>query len=220
MSNITWSYSALTQYENCPRQYHKKYVSKEVVDLGSEASRWGNRVHEALEFRIRDGVELPEGMEQHEALAATIAASSGEVYTEYKFAIDRAFQPVEFDAPDRWCRGIADILVINGDKAVSLDFKTGKIRTESKQLALMAAMTFAHFPDVTICDTAFVWLQFNKTTKERFERATVATVWNEFLPRVRRLEIAFEQDRWLPNPSPLCSWCPCTHKQCEFSKKI
>mgnify|MGYP000595494109 CR=1 FL=1 len=217
--SVTWSYSGLTKYEQCPRQYQKIYVTKETVDVGFDASNWGNRVHEALESRVRDGVALPEGMTQHEALAKTILAATGDVYVEHKFAINRAFQPVAFDSPDRWCRGIADSLIVNCLKAVALDYKTGKIREGSDQLALMALMTFAHFPSVVVCDTAFIWLQFGKTTKERFQRSDIPTIWLRFLSRVKRLEVAYEQDKWLPNPTPLCKWCPCTRSQCEFSSK-
>ena len=52
--NITHSFSALKMYENCPRRYMHQRINKEVQDEGSDASKYGERIHEALELRLRD----------------------------------------------------------------------------------------------------------------------------------------------------------------------
>ena len=46
-------------YENCPRRYYYQRITKEVKDTGSDATIYGERVHEALEHRLEDKVELP-----------------------------------------------------------------------------------------------------------------------------------------------------------------
>ena len=43
MSDFTWSYSSLKQYQNCPRQYHeirvlKNYTIKGTFDLNTAAT--------------------------------------------------------------------------------------------------------------------------------------------------------------------------------------
>ena len=45
-----WSYSALTSYETCPKRYQLTRVTKQVTEPQTEATRWGNEVHKALEL--------------------------------------------------------------------------------------------------------------------------------------------------------------------------
>lgn len=213
-----WSYSSLTTFENCPRQYYKTRVTNEVQDRGSEATAWGTLVHGYFEERLKQGTRLPPEVAHFEPLVAQIADSSGELLVEYEMALDAKMQPVPFDSPDYWCRGIADVVLIVGKRAGICDWKSGKVRSDSRQLALMAAMVFAHWPDVERCSTAFVWLKHDRVTMEEFRRENLADIWGEFLPRVRQLDAAFAKDRWLPRPSGLCGWCPCTKGQCEFAK--
>lgn len=223
--NITWSYSGLTKFENCPRQYQKTYVTKEVQDEETEQTRWGTEVHLALEERVRDDKPLPANMTQYEPMAARFAAAKAHshVYVEYEMAVDKSLNPVAFDSPSRWVRGIADIVVLKVGKDGHMrgfagDYKTGKKRDGSRQLALMAAMLFKHFPELVEIRTGFIWLANGGITEETFYRVHAGKIWGEFMPRVARLEKAFELDRWVPNPSGLCGWCPCTLKECDFAK--
>lgn len=223
---ITWSYSGLTKFENCPRQYQKTVVTKEVKDEPTSATIWGTEVHLALERRVRDNVPLPDGMKQFESLASSFARYKGigKVICEFEMALDQSMNPVPFDSPKRWVRGIADIVFIqelDENKWVAFvgDYKTGKKRTGSMQLALMAAMLFAHFPKIQKITTGFIWLIDCSIGQEEYYRAHLPKIWGEFMPRVARLEQTFAQDKWIPSPSGLCGWCPCTRKECNYAKK-
>lgn len=96
---------------------------------------------------------------------------------------------------------------------------TGKVKPESKQLMLSSALVFAAFEDIQVINTSFLWLKFDKSTDDTFERGQTPFIWQTFLPRVQRLERAYKEDKWLPKPSGLCGWCPCTKAHCEFAKK-
>jgi CRISPR/Cas system-associated exonuclease Cas4 (RecB family) len=211
----SWTFSSIDKYETCPRQYYHLRVKRDIVEPPTEATKWGEKVHTAMEYRVRDGVELPEGMTQWEGLAAKIAAIPGEKLCEQKMSLDKNFQPVEWSAA--WTRGIADLLVVSGTTAVCLDYKTGK-RKLTDQLALYAGYTFAHYPQVNTVTTGFVWMKDRKIDKEAFTRVEVPMIWRKFLPKVHKLELAYEKDKWLPRPSGLCrGWCPVKH--CEFYKE-
>jgi hypothetical protein len=133
---------------------------------------------------------------------------------EQKMAVDKNFQPTDWS--NAWSRGIADVLVVHEDKAAVMDYKTGK-RKLTDQLTLYAAYTFAKYPEVNTVTTGFVWLKDKKIDRESFDRADNAKIWQNFLPRVRKLEIAYEKDAWPCRPSGLCrGWCPV--KTCEFYK--
>ncbi len=214
MTLPAWTFSQLEKFETCPKQFYHVRVAKDVIEPQTEATLWGSKVHTAMEDRIRDGTPLPEGMEQWEGFAKKICAMPGEKLAEEKMALDKSFQPADWD--NAWTRGIADMLIIHGNKAATLDYKTGK-RKLTHQLMLYAAYTFAYYPEVDTVTTGFVWLRDKKIDRETFTRADIPTIWGTFLPKVRKLEAAYEKDKWMARPSGLCNgWCPV--KSCEFYK--
>jgi len=222
-----WSYSSLTSFENCPLQFYKTRVSKDVIDNGSEATREGTRVHRALELRIRDGEALPPDMNNLAGLADSVAMFDGDIYTERPFAVNAnlepVFVPVVNDKPqwpdDAWCKCVTDLLAVKNTRAAAMDWKNGKVRPDSKQLMLNAVLIFATIPEIMVIDTSFVWLKYNQTTDDQFKREDQKFIWATFLPRVARLEKAYEKNVWPAKPSGLCGWCPCTKKDCQFAKK-
>jgi CRISPR/Cas system-associated exonuclease Cas4 (RecB family) len=215
MTNPAWTYSQLDSFESCPRKFYHTKVKRDIVEPPTIHTEWGTRVHTALEEYMLNGTPLPEGMTQWEPLVKKIAALPGDKLTEYKYALDRNFQPSEWK--QAWTRGIADLVVIHKDKAAVMDYKTGK-RKPTEQLDLYATYVFAHHPQVNQVTTGFVWLKERKIDWKPVHRDSISIVWQSFLPRVAKLESAYERDRWPARTSGLCNgWCPVT--SCEFNKK-
>jgi hypothetical protein len=220
MANPPWTYSQLDSFENCPKKFYHLKVARDVVEPPTVHTEWGTRVHTALEDYVKDGTPLPEGMTQWNGIAAKLKALPGEKHTEIQFAIDANFQPCDWKGS--WSRGIADLLVIYKDKALVADYKTGK-RKPTEQLDLYANYVFHHYPQVNVVTTGFIWLKEKKVDwnsgrpgKQPIYRAEVPFVWAEFLPRVRKLESAYERDKWPAKTSGLCkAWCPVL--SCEFN---
>jgi len=214
---ITWSYSALNAFETCPRRYYLTRVSKDVTEPQTEATIWGNRVHKALEDYAKKGKVLPDNLIRCKRYIDKVKRMKGKLLVEERMAMNKSFHPTKWMAKDVWVRGIIDLGVVGSKEAVLLDWKTGKHRPDSYQLMLFAAFAFSHFPWIERVTTGFIWLKDSKFDKETFEREQVTEIWNEFLPRIKRLEHAFENDRWQANPSGLCkNWCPVGRKLCEF----
>ena len=86
-----WTYSQLEKFETCPKQFYHVRVLRDVKEPPTEHTVWGERVHTALEERVRDGKSLPEGMEHWEGIASKIAALPGEKHCEVQMAVDKAF---------------------------------------------------------------------------------------------------------------------------------
>lgn len=215
MTIPAWTYSQLDKFETCPRQFYHVRVARDIVEPPTEYTVWGEKVHTAMEHRVLTGQELPEGMTQWEPLAAKLAKLPGDKLCEQQMAVDKNFQPAPWK--QAWTRGIADLLVVNKSAAVVLDYKTGK-RKLTEQLMLYAGYTFSHYPEVNTVTTGFVWLKDKKIDKDVFVREDIPKIWNTFLPRVRKLELAYEKDAWPCRPSGLCrGWCPV--KSCEFYKE-
>lgn len=213
-----WSYSSLTSFETCPKRYYHIKVVKDVVDDKSDATVWGSEVHKHLENRLRDGKELPTAIAGYESLAAPIASAPGTKLIEQQFAVTAALQPTGWWDKDAWCRGIVDAGVLTGKRVVLMDWKTGKRKPQSDQLKLFAGLAFAHYPEVEVVSTGFVWLKEGKIDKEKYERQQVPTIWQTFVPRVMRMERAYAEDKFPPKPSGLCGkWCPVPKSKCQFS---
>lgn len=208
-----WTYSQLESFETCPRKHYHLKVARDVVEPPGPHAEWGTRVHTAMENYIKEGTPLPEGMTQWDGILGKISSIKGDKHCEMKMALDKHFQPAEWK--QSWTRGIADLTVLNGDKAATMDYKTGK-RKPSEQLDLYAAYTFAYYPQVQQVTTMFIWLKERKVDKKVVQRDEVPMIWQGFLPRVARLERAFETGKWPARPSGLCkAWCAV--KTCEFN---
>jgi hypothetical protein len=221
MNNPAWSFTALTNFESCPRKFYLTRVAKTVKEPEGEALTWGNEVHKALEGNIRDGAPMPKNMAQWEAIVDKLKSKKGELLAEQQLCLNKNLSPTEWFAKDAWARGVVDVLIKDGKKILALDWKTGKKKQDHDQLSLFAALLFAHYPHVDKVVTGYVWLTEygNKDyiTTKVFTRSDVSDIWGEFLPRVKRFEIAHAKDEWRPKPSGLCrGWCPCS--DCEFNQ--
>lgn len=214
-----WSYSSLTAFETCPRKFYHTKVAKTVKEPPTEHTAHGIEVHKAFEDSVNLGAPMPEKYAQWQPIALKLQQTPGEKLAELEIALDRQFRPVEWKDPDAWCRGIVDVVVEKDDAALAGDWKTGRRKPDSTQLMLFAALLMharEHLKKVT---TAFFWLKENKVDKSAYTRENLPTIWQEFMPRVKRLERAYEDDSWAPKPSGLCNgWCPVGRDKCEFWK--
>lgn len=215
MANPAWTYSQLDTFESCPRKFYHTKVIRDVVEPPTVHTEWGTKVHTAFEEFVLHGVILPDGMTQWQPLANKIAALPGKKLAEHKYALDRSFQPTSWKGA--WTRGIGDLVIIHGKKAAVLDYKTGK-RKPTEQLDLYANYVFHHHPEVEKVTTGFVWLKEKKIDWKPIDRDQVPIIWQGLVPRVAKLESAYERGRWPAKTSGLCNgWCPVT--ACEFNKK-
>lgn len=215
-----WSYSSLTAFETCPKRYQLTRVTKQVFEPQTTATTWGNTVHKALENRVKTGTGLPETMKAYESIAAKIVATPGKRVVEQRLAVNRSFQPTGWMAADVWCRGVVDVGVLGRAHGVLLDYKTGKRKVDSDQLRLFAALAFSHYTYLESVGTGFIWLKDNRIDRCAFSAAQVPDLWGTFLPRVQRLERAYDEGKWVARPSGLCrEWCPVGRSLCEFCGK-
>lgn len=230
MSTVAWSFSALNSFETCPHRHYVTRVSKIVPDPMGIDAILGIDGHAALEARAKEGIELPpfirsrtkdgktEGKmstEGWEAYVSRIVNAPGELVCETQIALNKQLQPVKWFGKDVWVRGVIDIGKIKEAQAKFFDWKTGKRKMEMDQLKLFAGLAFAKWPQLERVDTAYIWLPAKKLDPETFTRDQVPEIWNLFLPRVKRMEIAHAENKWPKKPSGLCkNWCPvhsCEH---------
>lgn len=224
MSNISWSYSSLKTFQQCPRKYYHLKIKKDVRDSGSEATLYGKELHKAAEDYIKDGVPIPERFGFIQGMLDSLVRIEGTKHCEYEMGLMKegdSLSPCGFNTKGFWWRGIADLLIINEEKGVAhlVDYKTGKNAkfADTQQLDVLAAATFIHFPKIHTVKSALLFV----VSKEFIQRKHTADMKLEYLePQIQqlaKLEVAMQNDTWNPVTSGLCKFCPVT--SCEHNTK-
>lgn len=217
---MAWSYSALTAFETCAHRFYETRIAKSIIEPQTEATLWGNRVHKAFEYRVGHDTPFPDELKQFEPIAAKIikAGEGKRVSVEQKLALSKDFSKRKWFDKDVWVRGIIDVSIEHGDKLFIGDLKTGRPTPDSAQLKLTAAMSFAIKPYINRITNTFIWLKTGDTTTEKFTKDQAPEIWQEFMPRVQRLQQAVDVNNFPKKPSGLCrEWCPVT--TCEHNGK-
>lgn len=190
---------------------------KSVFEPPTEHTIWGNRVHSALEKRVRDKTPLSEDVRKWEGTAKIFDTVKGQVFTETRFALTRNLTPCKWNDPSVWCKAIIDLGVDAGEKAALFDWKPGKVKPDSDQLRLSSAMVMQTRPYIQEVRSGFIWLAHDKVTEETFVRKDLPVIWEDFIARSERLKSAYETNKWPPRPSGLCNgWCPVGKANCEY----
>jgi hypothetical protein len=211
---MAWSWSALEAFETCPKRHFHTKVAKDVADPPGEAAEWGSRVHKVLDERIKSGTPIVGTMGAFEPYVSQLEAAPGKLYGEQQVALTQDLKPTTWFSKTVWVRAIVDAVVDAGSKILMIDWKTGK-RKPSGQLRLSAAIGAAVYPQAERFDTAFIWFKDKRIDRQTVARPEVPGIWEEFLPRVERLEDAIRTGDFPEKPSGLCrKWCPV--KQCRY----
>lgn len=215
---VKWSYSSLKDYVNCPKQYQEIKILKRFTKFPTEQMRYGTEVHKALEDYVGENTPLPKNYERFKSQLDPLKEMEGIKFPEHRMAITFDKEPCTWGAKDYWVRGIADLLVINGDKAYVVDYKTGSNKyPDPKQLQLMALMVFAHFPQVNTVHAGLLFVMHEHFIPETYVRDKIDSYWEDFQWNLERLHNSYVTDTWQANPTPLCGWCPVT--SCEYHKE-
>lgn len=215
---IKWSFSGLKQFINCPRQYNEVKVKGNFQVAETEQIRYGKEVHKALEDYVRESKALPKNYERFQKFVDPMLALAGDCYAEHELALREDRTPCGFTDKDYWVRGIIDLLVIKGNTAYIVDYKTGSNKyPDPAQLQLMALLVFYHFPQVELAKGCLMFIVHNSFVFKEYKRSEMESLWIKFNNDLSRLKISFTNDSWPPNPKPLCGWCPVN--TCEFYKQ-
>jgi hypothetical protein len=127
-----------------------------------------------------------------------------------KLCLNKAFSPVDWFANDAWVRAIVDLLIIRDDKAIIVDWKTGKKRIDWTQLKLTAAVLSRLMPEINEFKMVFAWLRNSDFSVETIGKDDLRSVWLDLLPRVKEIEIAKSTTSFPATESGLCRYCPVT----------
>lgn len=218
----TWSYSSLKTFEQCPKKYYHLRVVKDVKDEGSDATLYGQELHKAAEDYLKEGKPIPPKFQFIQDVVDAIKDIPGEKHCELKLGVkqtDAGYEPCGFFDKDVWWRGIGDVVVIQDDVAFSLDYKTSKNAkyADLKQLDILAAALFTHFPQIKKVKSALAFVVSNEFIRKEHFAEMRDSYFATFQPELDRLATAEETGVWNTNTGPLCKFCPVT--SCEHNRR-
>jgi len=214
-----WSYSSIKTFDQCPKKYFHLKVVKDVKDEAGPEADYGTEFHEAAELFVKAGTPIPPKFKQYAGVVEALDKFPGDKYTELKLGVahtNTGYAPTTFFGKNVWWRGIVDLLIVNGDTASMIDYKTGKNAkyADMKQLDLMAGAIFCHFPEVNKIKSGLLYVVSNEFPKKVHLRENLDTYMSVFDKQLDQLEAAMESGVWNPKSGPLCGWCPvvkCEH---------
>lgn len=218
--NYTWSYSSMSLFQQCPRKYYRMRVIKDIVEPPQAHLDYGTAVHKAAEEFVRDGKPLPPKYELFQPQLEAMRQLKGEKLCEHPMGITREFTPCGFKDKKVWLRGIADLLVLDNDKARIVDYKTGRNSqyADTKQLELLSLMVFKHFPQVKSIKAGLLFLVAEDLVRAEYAQEKQAQAWQRWLPEITRLEQAYDTNVWNPKPNFTCRKF-CAVQDCEHNGK-
>lgn len=212
-----WSFSRVKSFDTCPKQFYHTTVLKQFPYEETEAMRYGTEFHKAAEDFIRDGVPVPERFAFALPALEALARKPGEKLCEYKFGLTEQLEPCGFFDKGVWFRGIVDLIIMDGETAYIVDYKTGKSAryAEKGQLELMALAMFRHFPQIKHIRAGLLFVVANDFVKDTYRKTGQKDLWRKWIAEYNKMETAFETGVWNPKPSGLCKrHCPvleCPH---------
>lgn len=213
MKKPAWSYSSINLFRQCPKKYFHLKVVKDVTEPKTESILYGELVHKAAEEYIRDGKPIPESVGFIEPTIKIFKDLPGEKHCELKMGVTERGDACGFFDKEVWLRGVADLVVVNGEKAKIVDYKTGKSSkyADTKQLDLMALCTFAKFPEVKEISAGLAFLVCNDLVKRKYTRDDVLGILREWTAEYSWLSKSYDENVWNAKPNFSCrSYCAVT----------
>jgi hypothetical protein len=219
---LSWSHTALKDYEGCPRRYHEVRVLKKYPFQETEATRYGNDLHKAVELYIKDNTAIPEQYAFVQPVVDALLKKPGRKLAEQKMAVTVDLKPCDWFDKGAWSRGIADLLIIDDENLTArvVDYKTGKSSrfADTKQLEILSLAMFKHFPEVKEIKAGLLFLVAEDLVKISYETSAQPTRWVKWLNDTKQLEAAYENGVWNPKPNFSCKqYCAVT--SCIYNGK-
>lgn len=215
-TSYTWSYSSLDLFKQCPQKYYRLRVVKDVKDPPTEHLTYGLAVHKAAEDYIGKGVPVPEKYAFMVDVLDQLKAMPGEKHCEMRLGLTKNLDPCGFFDKQVWWRGVADLIILDGDKAKVFDYKTGKSAkyADTQQLEILSLAVFKHFPQVKKVKAGLLFVVANDLIKANYEQDKAGMYWTKWLEDTNRLEASIVNGVWNKKPNFTCrGWCPVT--DCE-----
>lgn len=229
---FTWSYSQLSTFLQCPARWAAEKYYKTVPYIESEAQKYGNLVHSALEHAVLGRATAAEqklisdiNAGKYVRALENVRSQGAEIHVEKEMCFTNKLKFCGWwDNSIVWYRGKADVLVVNRNKLTVWDYKTGAVKPDLLQLRMMCAFAALYFPQIEIFDGKLLFLAHDKIEglERPLTRAELKPILTEVISIVRRMEAAWESETFPCRKSGLCrpngrGYAGCGNKACPHA---
>jgi len=180
---------------------------------------FGNEIHKIAHEYVEQDKPIPQKYSNIEPALKSLKDMEGKKLCENKLGLTIDFKPCGFFDKNVWWRGIADIIIVQGDTILTVDYKTGTKSkyADLKQLEILALALFKHYPEVKRVKAGLLFLFADDFVKTVYSADSQAELWTGWISDVGQLETSVINNVWNAKPNFTCrGWCPvhsCDHNE-------
>lgn len=211
---LVYTYTMLNQYRNCGHAMFRKYVKKDIPYVQSDAAKYGDEGHVAMERRIGSHQVLSEQFAHCEPFAA--AFDGRNPLCELKLAMTREGLATGYWDKDCYFRGKADCIVINGSKAYIRDWKFSKAGNSKYEdpfeLETNALLLKVKYPELESIKGDYAYINENRVGQS-YDLSRFKSTWDEIMRLVNLIESDHKNSTFEKRKTGLCGYC--SVKDCQ-----
>jgi hypothetical protein len=190
-------------FKECPKRWEWVYVHGNREESGDAAKR-GTDLHEKLEqFFLGEPYPQDKALRSWEPFMN--ALREGAPSPEAKLAVNAQWEPVEFDCPTAYYRGITDLKALEDSTLNVWDWKSGRVYEEAHKSQGEDYVCIAP-PVANKYVVRFVYLDhYPKVTTYTYtaqEREGMILALRAEVERIRTVDV------YEATPGDACKWCP------------
>lgn len=235
---MAYSFTSIKEFHQCPKRWYENRILKRWEFKETEATKFGTRVHKALEEaalanRGEPAATLPYSLSMYQPLADAIQSAKEQgnvVVPEQVIGMTYDGKGVLGRTDIWWANdvkiaGICDITILTPDYSYAKlgDYKTGSSKyPDMEQLDLMALLTFTEYPTVQTIEAMLMFVKEGTTYPARpkvYQRSDMAEINSTFDGYIADIENHKAQNHFPDNGgNPLCGWC--VVEDCPFYQEF
>ncbi len=210
MARIALSWSRIQTFRQCPYKFKELYLTKTYPpEDNNPAFVKGTEVHKQVDGYIKSKQPAKLGIIAKNAqnLIDTLHNMPGTFVGEMQVALDDNWQQADWFDKNLLFRAIFDALYVEDNRAILIDWKTGKVQKyneERGQLHLSAAILFELHAELEQVKCSYNFLEHNQIADVIFNRKDHAA--NKAGWELEALQINAEEE-FAPKKNKYCNWC-------------
>ena len=213
------SYSSISTFGTCPRQFQHLHVLQDVINESSAETIWGYECRKQIGDYITHGAGITEPVAQN-AIPYLNSIKAQDAKAEWKWGLTKDFEPCDFSAPDVAYYDTANYLaLLEGGRAFVVAWEMGDATDDFGKMDLFALATFIHYPDVQKIRGMYVWLKPNTHSKKDYTRADIEALKEQVQEKAKPVLRGVVRGEFPTKPSGLCRG-RCPVKECPEYKEV
>ncbi len=199
------SYTQVSSYEKCPKQYSFRYVERIKVDrVKSPAAERGTIIHQSIEdYMNGKATHVHPEIASYEEWLGDLKKDGAK--SELSFCLNDMWEPVDWNSPEGYIRGYIDLIYDDyaGDGLILYEFKTGKKYDDHPIQGHLYSVAARILYSRTVINVITVYLDLKENVEIDYKGSYSVDkyLWSA---RIDKLDA---DPYYAPRPGPYCNWC-------------